>query len=761
MTTDSTPRSAQDSPRAGAGPASGRRRGMAGWLVAHRRGSVLVLLLGVLALTALRVIGGGTLIQGGVQASGSASARAEQALAGQFGIRPAGVVLVVESHGQPVTAPAAQAATRSLVARLHADPAVTAVRSYLDPGAARLRSVNAADGLVTATLAGDDATRATEAAAIASHFRSTSGPVTVAVTGTDVLAAETSHLTERGLLRAELLAFPIVLLLLGLYLRRALLALVPVAAGVLAVLSGLMLLGAVAAVTPVTSTATNLVVGLALGLCIDYALLLITRYREELRAGRDRDHALAAAVRRAGRTIVFSAAALAISLAALALFPVPFLRSMAIGGLGATLFAATCSLIVVPALLAALGDRVPARAPARPRQAPGWWYRFAAGVMRRPAAVALPVLAALAFLLLPVAHLHLGINDDRVLPASDPARQGAQVLRAAFDGRETSPLQVVATGAPRLNISPAALGSYAARLSRVRGVARVEAPAGTFTAGQQTSGPGPAERRMRAGNAAYLDVIPAVEPLSAAGSQLVTDVRAVPAPAPVLVGGPAADRADVSAAIISRLPAVLGLIAAVSFTALWLLFGSLLVPLIALVLSALSLSATFGAAVWIFQDGHLAGLLGFTPTGWITAPIPVLVFCVAFGLSMDYSMFVLSRIKEEHDRSGDLTGSVAAGLDRTGRIITFAAGVVAVVFAGFAASDVAPIKLLGLGLAIAVLLDAFIIRSTLLPAALRLAGPAAWWSPAPLARLHHRIGLSETALDHPATESRPQVTANR
>ncbi len=434
---------------------------------------------------------------------------------------------------------------------------------YLDPGAARLRSVNGADGLVTATLAGDDATRAGEAAAIASHFRSASGPVTVAVTGTDVLAAETSHLTERGLLRAELLAFPIVLLLLGLYLRRALLALVPVAAGVLAVLSGLMLLGAVAAVTPVTSTATNLVVGLALGLCIDYALLLMTRYREELRAGRDRDDALAAAVRRAGRTIVFSAATLAISLAALALFPVPFLRSMAIGGLGATLFAAACSLIVVPALLAALGDRVPARASARPRHAPGWWYRFAAGVMRRPAAVALPVLAVLAVLLLPVAHLHLGINDDRVLPASDPARQGAQVLRAAFDGRETSPLQVVATGAPRLNISPAALDRYAARLSAVRGVARVEASAGTFTAGRRTSGPGPGDRRMRAANAAYLDVIPAVEPLSAAGSQLVTDVRAVPAPAPVLVGGPAADRVDLSAAITSRLPVVLGLIAAV------------------------------------------------------------------------------------------------------------------------------------------------------------------------------------------------------
>src|SRR6266542_2793138 len=343
----------------------------AGCLVAHRRGSMLVLLLGVLALTALRVIAGGTLTQGGVQASGSASARAEQALAGQFGIRPADVVLVVESHGQPVTAPAVQAATRSLVARLHADPAVTTVRSYLDPGAARLRSVNGADGLVTATLAGDDATRVGEAAAIASHFRSASGPVTVAVTGTDVLAAETSHLTERGLLRAELLAFPIVLLLLGLYLRRALLALVPVAAGVLAVLSGLMLLGAVAAVTPVTSTATNLVVGLALGLCIDYALLLITRYREELRAGWDRDHALAAAVRRAGRTIVFSAATLAISLAALALFPVPFLRSMASGGRGATLFAAACSLIVVPALL-----------PARP---PGPARRPGGGTGSRPA----------------------------------------------------------------------------------------------------------------------------------------------------------------------------------------------------------------------------------------------------------------------------------------------------------------------------------------------------------------------------------------
>jgi RND superfamily putative drug exporter len=283
-------------------------------------------------------------------------------------------------------------------------------------------------------------------------------------------------------------------------------------------------------------------------------------------------------------------------------------------------------------------------------------------------------------------------------------------------------------------------------------------------AGNLVAPAGPAAARFTSEKGTWLSVVPAVEPLSAAGETLVHDVRAVPAPFKTKVGGPSAELVDSKNSLFSRLPLAAGIIAVTTFIVLFLLFGSVLVPLKAVILNLLSLTATFGAMVWIFQDGHLAGALDFTPTGTIAVVMPILMFCIAFGLSMDYEVFLLSRIKEEHDKGAGTTASVAIGLERTGRLVTAAAVLIAVVFVAFATSGVAFIKLFGIGLALAVLVDAFLIRSTLVPAFMALAGEANWWAPPRLRRFHERFGISEHVdLDeehHDHTEDQPLVGAS-
>jgi RND superfamily putative drug exporter len=313
-------------------------------------------------------------------------------------------------------------------------------------------------------------------------------------------------------------------------------------------------------------------------------------------------------------------------------------------------------------------------------------------------------------------------------------------VRTAFPSSAASAVSVVAAGGG----SAAAVGGYALALSRIADVARVDAVTGSYAVGRQVAPPSPPSRRFAAGSATRLEVTPSVDALSPAGERLVTTVRATPAPFAVLVGGQSARLVDTKAALFDHLPAALGLIAASTFVLLFLMVGSLLVPLKALVLNVLSLSATFGSLVWVFQDGHLSGLLGFTPTGTISVAIPMLLFCVAFGLSMDYEVFLLSRIKEEYDLGGDNEEAVAVGLERTGRIVTAAALLLALVYIAFATSGVTIVKVLGLGLALAILVDAFLIRLTLVPAFMRLAGRANWWAPRSVRRLHLRVGIWES-----------------
>ena len=462
---------------------------------------------------------------------------------------------------------------------------------------------------------------------------------------------------------------------------------------------------------------------LGLGLAIDYSLFMVSRFREQLGTGVDVQEAVRQTVRSAGRTVMFSSITVAISLATLLVFPLPFLRSFAYAGLAVAVVAALASLVLLPAVLSLLGKRVNAwaltRKPIEPSHSK-FWGRVAAFVMQNPWPVIVVATLALLAVAYPFLSINLGQVDERTLPPGNSVRLVQDQVRNNFSSKESGMLTIVST-----TVDSPKLTDYIARLRALPNVDSVNAGAipGTGT---------------------IISIVPTVDPISTAGEQLVTDVRAIQAPIPVLVGGQAASLVDTKTEIISNLPMALLLIGITTFVLLFLMFGSLLVPIKALVINSLSLSATFGAMVWIFQDGNLSGLLKFTPTGMLDSTMPILMFCVAFGLSMDYEVFLLSRIKEHYDKTGDNRESVAAGLEKTGGIVSAAAVSISVIFFAFATSGVMLIKLIGLGLALAVLLDAFIIRGTLVPAFMRLAGDANWWLPKPLRVIYEKLKISES-----------------
>jgi RND superfamily putative drug exporter len=533
----------------------------------------------------------------------------------------------------------------------------------------------------------------------------------------------------------------------------------PLVVAALAVVGTLLVLRLFTAVTDVSIFALNLTTAMGLGLAIDYSLFIVSRYREELRAGKDVEAALVRTMQTAGRTIAFSALTVAVSLASLLVFPMAYLRSFAYAGTGVVALAGIGAVIVLPALLAVLGRRIDRFALRHRPPTPvgqGVWHRVAVAVMRRPLPVIVVVVALLLVLGGPFLRIELGLPDDRVLTEDAPVRRVNDELRRLFPNNEAGALSVVAEGDVDIDARAEDITDYATRLSEVDGVARVDAVTGFFADGALQA---PAiELSERYGNdeSTWLSVVPSVEPLSAEGEALVADLRDVPAPFDVLVAGDSADLVDAKETLFARLPIALGIIAVLTFVLLFLMVGSLLVPAKALILNLLSLSATFGAMVWVFQDGHLSGVLDFTPTGVIDVFTPILMFCVAFGLSMDYEVFLLSRIKEEYDVERDNEHAVAVGLERTGRIVTAAALLLALVFIAFATSEVSVVKLIGLGLALAVLVDAFIIRATLVPALMRLAGRANWWAPPRLRRIHLRWGIYEdeplSVLDLPGAE---------
>ncbi|MEV8367353.1 MMPL family transporter [Streptomyces niveus] len=676
------------------------------------------------------------------------SVRAEAVLASEFRAGPPQLILLATPPDGSVDAPHATAAGRDLTRRLAADHRIAWVNSYWQRPLPSLRAKSADSALVLIRLRGDEQAVREAAGDIIDRFTGAHGPLRVSASGAAAVLDETERLSDEGMRYAEFVAVPLVLLILLWVLGSVTAALLPVVVGVVAVAATTAFLRLLDTTTEVSLFALNITTALGFGLAVDFSLLLVGRYREELAAGSGPERALRRTLRGGGRTVVFSAVIIAASLCALLLFPLPLLRSLAYGGATVVCASAVGALTVLPALLVLLGDRLDrwdvfARL-RRPERAvsSGAWFRLARAVMRRPALVSVGALALLVLLAAPVTQVRFGMYDDRILPASSPVAETSQRLRAEFGSQWVDAASVVLPGRPgamsgsdsvaeAVAVADPVLDAYARRLAQVPGVRRVDARTGTYCDGRRTAPPDASSRRFAGAGGTWLSVIPdGDDPLSPQGSQLAAALRAVPAPGPALVGGPGARLADTEHVLAGRLPAVVGVTVLVTFVLLLAFTRSVLIPVKALVLNTLGLAATSGILVAVFQQGLLAPLLGDVTAGGITdVVVPSLMFCVTFGLSMDYEVFLLSRIVDEHRRGSDTETAVAVGLQRTGGLFTSAALVFATVMAALALSSLVLLKLIGVGLALAVLLDCTVIRALLVPAVMRLAGRANWWMP--------------------------------
>ncbi|PNE39401.1 transporter [Streptomyces noursei] len=718
----------------------------------------------MLAVAAAVPIGGGVsdrLSGGGFTDPAAESSKAAKFLADRFGSGAPNLVLLARASGS-VDDPRDATAGRDLSRRLAQEPGVLSVTSYWTTPhelASPLRARDGRSALVLLRLEGDEDRVRDIAKELVPRFTGRQGALRLSATGTAQVYVEVQNQSDQDLFRAEAYAAPVMLLILLFVFGSAVAAVLPLLIGVCSILGTFVVLRVLSELTSVSVYAINITTALGLGLAIDYSLFIVTRYREERARGLDTAEAVAQSVRTAGRTVLFSALTVALSLSALLVFPLYFLRSFAYAGVAVVALSALAALVVLPAVLGLLGPRIDAldvrrlfrrgpqpgadhdtlTGPATGTATGGFWHRLATAVMRRPVLCAAGVITLLVLLGLPFTRISFGLIDDRVLPISAPAHRTAQSVQEEFSSRETSALSVVLP-----TVSGSAdrdrIAAYAARLSTLPDVARVDTVTGSYAAGRQVVAASAAS--FAAGDASWLSVVPSVEPDSSAGVKLAQRVRADSAPGPVLVGGDGAELADTRDALADRLPEAALIIGATTVVLLFLFTGSVLVPFKAVLLNLLSLTATFGAMVYVFQEGHLRSLVGdFTVTGSVDISIPVLMFCVAFGLSMDYEVFLLSRIKEVYIETGDNTQAVAAGLERTGRLVSAAAVLVAVVMLALATSGITFLKLLGVGLALAVLLDATLVRGVLVPAVMKLAGRANWWAPPPLRRLHRKLGL--------------------
>ncbi len=715
--------------------------------VVRRRRAVLAATVGFLVVGG--AVGGGVaghLSAGGFEDPGSESAAANRILEERFGAGSPNLVLLVTA-ASGVDDPVAAAAGAALTEELAGEDGVALAVSYWSLGnPPPLRSGDGRQALVLARVAGsmDEVNERVEE--LSPRYKRDGGPLEVEVGGFAEVFREVGATIEEDLKTAESLAVPVTLVLLVLVFGSVVAALLPLGIGIVAVLGTFLVLRALAAVTEVSIFSLNLTTAMGLALAIDYSLFVVSRFREEVRAGREPHAAVIRTMETAGRTVAFSALTVAVSLAALLVFPLAFLRSFAYAGIAVVFLAAVGAVVVLPALLAVLGRRVDSLVLFRRAErevGEGFWHRVATTVMRRPLPIATAVVVLVLLLGAPFLGVRFGLPDDRVLPTSAPSRQVSDAIRRNFSSNEAGALAVVSEDVGDPAGRAGDIAAYATRLSRLQGVARVDSLTGSYIGGLRVAPPSEVSARFAAPGATVVSVVPRVEPLSDEGEALVKRVRQEPAPFEVKVAGTSAELVDSKASMFGRMPLAGLLIAAVTFVLLFLMVGSVVVPVKAVMLNLLSLTATFGAMVWVFQEGNLSGLLDFTATGLLDATSPILMFCIAFGLSMDYEVFLLSRIKEEYDRTGDNVASVAVGLERTGRIVTAAAALLAVVFLAFATSRVTFIKLFGLGLTVAVLLDATLIRAILVPAFMRLAGRANWWAPPRLRRFHARWGIRE------------------
>ncbi|WNG91792.1 MMPL family transporter [Mycobacterium sp. ITM-2016-00318] len=718
-----------------------------------------------------------SLSAGGFQDPTSQSAKAKQLLVDKFGQGDMQLVISVTSE-QGAQTPEARSVGTDIASQLSDSPHVADVTSAWTappPAAPALLSKDGKTGLIVAGISGGESDAQKYTKELTGRLVHDRDGVTVKAGGEAMIYVQINGQSERDLLLMESIAIPLSFIVLVWVFGGLLTAALPLAVGGFAILGSMAVLHAVTFVTDVSVFALNLSVALGLALAIDYTLLIVSRYRDELASGSGREEALVRTMATAGRTVLFSAMTVALSTVAMVLFPMYFLKSFAYAGVAVVAFAAFAAIVVTPAAIVLLGDRLDSydvrrllrRILGRPEPAAKpvdetFWYRCTKLVMRRAIPIGIVIVALLLLLGAPFLGAKWGFPDDRVLPSSLSARDVGDQMRNDFAVDSARNITIVIPDAA--GVPPQDLSRYAQELSAVPGVTSVSSPTGAFVDGAP-AGPPSAAAGSKDGSA-FLTVVSSAPLFSEASGRQLDEVRAVITPAgkPVEITGVAQQNEDISTGITDRLPLVLGVIAAITFVLLFLLTGSVVLPLKALLLNVLSLTAAFGALVWIFQEGHL-GAFGTTPTGTLVANMPVLLFCIAFGLSMDYEVFLISRIREywlslPGKTRADNDEAVALGLARTGRVVTAAAVVMSISFAALIAAQVSFMRMFGLGLTLAILVDATLVRMLLVPAFMHVLGRWNWWAPKPLVRLHERIGISESADDLiPPAEKRERAAA--
>jgi uncharacterized membrane protein YdfJ with MMPL/SSD domain len=692
-------------------------------LLADRRGKTVVIVAVVMAIVA-GMLGAGVadrLDPYGADDPASESVKAAERLQ-DAGYRETSVVVLV--HGVDVDSAAGRQRIGALTKRIRTDRDVASVATYYNTGSRDFVSRDGASTYLSVQLSPTDDGETQDAGErISSLLAHEPG---VLVGGAAIAQQQANEQVEKDLRTAELYAFPILFLLSLLFFRSLVAAALPLLVGGLTIVSTMVMLSVASELGSISIFALNLVIGLGLGLSIDYSLFIVSRYREEIAKTGPGIDAMRRTMATAGRTVLFSSLTVAGAIASLLVFPQRFLYSMGVGGSLVALIAAAVALIVLPAILAVLGARVNALAPAllrgraerdaRPAEH-GFWYRLSRLVMRIPGRIAIGSAAFLIALGIPFFSIQFTAIDAQVLPDSASANQVDDALRADFPPFRDAPIQLAVSG------GPAEAESVARETRGLPGVAEVRPPIELN------------------GDTSAVEVVASNPPLSDASQDLVADLRALERDS--LTTGFTASFVDLKDSLADRLRQMLAIVVAVTLAVLFVFTGSLVLPVKQILMNLLGLSAVFGILVLIFQDGRLEGLLGYTSQGALEATQPLFLFVVAFGLSTDYGVFLLSRIKEARDGGATNADAVAIGLERVGRIATAAAVLFAVAIGAFVTSEMIFIKQLGLGIALAVLIDATIVRALLVPSLMEMLGRWNWWAPKPLRRVHARLGFSE------------------
>ena len=701
-------------------------------------------LFGFIALILLSLIGGlqafGNLSGGGSNDPNSDSQKVTEILINDFKQDDPQLVLIADM-GRSVDDTQSVENGKLITDALKAVDGVDQVSSYYSLGSpATLRST---DGMATYFFVNlkEDASLTGVSTTIQDDFTGNNFGATIYVAGFGAVSSEINHIIEQDLIKAESIALPLVMLLMIFVFGSVVAAGLPLMIAILTILGSFFFVWLSSLVTETSTFSVNLITGLGLGLGIDYALLMVNRYREERQRKLEVAKAVETTLLTAGRTVFFSGLTVALVMLALNFFPQTFLKSFALAGLVSVSLAVAAALIALPALINLLGDKID-KWPLfkhRPAKDVGFWSKLARFVMKRPLPVVLVSVLALGSLATLGMNIKLGLVDDRILPPGNRVVVATDQIRDRFDGREGSPIEVMTKGGFYSDIS-----EFATAVSKKENITRVQTPLGIFSEGTLIPKTANLFSSYKADDEwTRIVVVATVEPRSPEGADLVTAVRDQPNGfSTVLVGGSAATYTDSLLGITNNLPWAAIWIVLTTLILLFLFTGSILLPIKAVLLNFLSLFATLGFLTWVFMDGNLKWMLGdFAVTGTIDSSSIVLVAVIAFGLSMDYELFLLSRIKEQHDAGLGTTDSVALGLQRSGRIITTAALVLAVSFLAFATSGVSIMKMLGLGIAFAVLIDATVIRALLVPALMRLFGQANWYAPKWMLWIQKKVGL--------------------